>query len=980
MKRQEGLTLIEVILAIALLGIISVSFISVFASQLKNIVDGGHITQDVFDDQGSVEEIIYNTKYKIQHGEDLSDIEQWTSIPNIEVFGQTISMDRIKYQSTHSSNRSFSVYLSSILAEKEINNTLEVQGVSIGVSSDPNNLVADLTTAPTLTAVHHDNSSQSGYFTNLYRWWRTQPGVDPTMLKFPEDYVLISVSQDTKVLSDLLDNVGANSYVILTVTPVDVNGNRGPSVMSSNTVYVRGAEWRVGAFPWVDMNNNYEFDSGDHQLVKDSVVHSLDAQNLYPNPAEPSVNLDLNEGSLFVPMGVTPVNISEPGNQAIEVTGQERIEWFIERNINLAKDFNVVNGSDINLVSGLGSNGGTIFVHPYVKLDAEGNPVIIGGVPELLNSGVTMSTTGNIRFETAGRGSIQLYNRAELIGNNISLFARGAIGISNSTLRSNNDVTINNSLDTFIQGSRKLSLLETNFEGFTEGSIIALNSPEEVYFKGGSWSSNQKVIIPNGKSIYFEKGSNRVNNFGLLDLGNTASVRFKTSMITDISNQLRIRATKKSNNEFKLIPHNYYRNISYSSAANNIVFDSSNIWKNIGGSNSNVEFSTAVVSGNGRVNDIKYSFDGTDSIKIYPNSTTATDTTRVRVEFRDKYSNREIKGISFFSYSIDFNGNMTIIVEEEVPIDTYTITFDSNGGTPVSDITTEYGATVTLPLEPTRQGFTFAGWEPSLPAYMPSNNLSTKAIWIPNEYKVTFDTQGGVPAEVVKDVVYGKPYGVVATPMKTGYNFIGWYTAPNGGEQVDLTKNYIIVGDSKLYAQWSIATYTITFDSNGGSNPNPTSLTVTYGGTYGKLPVVTKTGYSFEGWYTSTVGGDSIEENTQVRPSNLTLYARWESLINPLECTGIESNGRNSFVLTFNNNLLSIRSTDLNGIIRTYVSINGTQVTYNYDSIFGYDTSTGTYHITVRDEFNQTLTVNLELKRRGESNNYHWIITSQVRY
>lgn len=167
---------------------------------------------------------------------------------------------------------------------------------------------------------------------------------------------------------------------------------------------------------------------------------------------------------------------------------------------------------------------------------------------------------------------------------------------------------------------------------------------------------------------------------------------------------------------------------------------------------------------------------------------------------------------------------------------------------------------------------------------------------------------------------------------------------------------------------------------NGGSNPNPTSLTVTYGGTYGKLPVVTKTGYSFEGWYTSTVGGDSIEENTQVRPSNLTLYARWESLINPLECTGIESNGRNSFVLTFNNNLLSIRSTDLNGIIRTYVSINGTQVTYNYDSIFGYDTSTGTYHITVRDEFNQTLTVNLELKRRGESNNYHWIITSQVRY
>ncbi len=56
--------------------------------------------------------------------------------------------------------------------------------------------------------------------------------------------------------------------------------------------------------------------------------------------------------------------------------------------------------------------------------------------------------------------------------------------------------------------------------------------------------------------------------------------------------------------------------------------------------------------------------------------------------------------------------------------------------------------------------------------------------------------------------------------------------------------------------------------------------------------------------------------------------------------------------------------------------INGAQATYNRT---WFDTSTGTYHITVRDEFNQTLTVNLELKRGGQFNGYYWIITSQVR-
>ncbi|GEM_PF-1936743 len=880
MKKQSGLTLIEVILAIALLGIISVSLLTVFSSQLKNIKIGAGITENAFNDQAVIEEYIYTVKSKIQNNESLEDLPYVSTISNVQVFGEMVQVHKVNYQNSENSSRNATVYLSSMVANKEANLKLTVENVMIEVSNDPNNLVADLTTAPKLTANHTANSSQEGFYANLYRWWKTQPGVDPSNLKFPDDYVLITMAQDATELTDLLDNVGANSYVLLTVTPVDVNGNRGQTVSSGNKVYVQGAEWRIESLPWVDKDNDYQFNtSKDYILAKVSVINKLDAQKPYPNPSNPSVNLNLKDGSLFVPMGIVPSNITEPGNMAIEVDGTSQVQWLIERNINLAKDFNVINGSDIRLTSGLGSNGGNIFVHPYIRLDSEGKIVKSGGVPELLNSGVTLNTTGDILFETAGRGSIQLYNRAELIGNNISLLARGAIGVSNSTLRSSSDVTFNNNLDTFIQGSRKLSLLETHFEGVTGGSIIDLNSPEEILFKGGSWSSNQKVMIPNGKSILFEKGINRVNNFGTLDLGNTASVRFKTSMIKDITNQLRIRATKKSNNEIRLVPHNYYRNISYSSAASNIVFDSYNTWKNIGGNNSNVEFSPVIVTGNGKANDVKYSFDGNDTITISPNTNRVTESTRVRLEFRDKYSNREIRGIGFFSYSIDTNGNITIIVEDEVPVDTYTITFNSNGGTPVSDIKVEYDAPITLPVEPIKIGYIFDGWVPSLPALMPSINLTTNATWRAIDYIVTFDGQGGTLSNQTATINYGESYSrILPTATRVGYIFEGWFTTPNaGGVRIVASDNYYTEGNSTLFARWSPKRIKVTFNPNGGS-PKPQDIELDYGQVYGNsINEPTRTGYKFEGWYDSN-NNRITRDSTVAISDNHTLTARWSPL------------------------------------------------------------------------------------------------------
>ncbi|HOG48996.1 MAG TPA: SUMF1/EgtB/PvdO family nonheme iron enzyme, partial [Lentisphaeria bacterium] len=115
----------------------------------------------------------------------------------------------------------------------------------------------------------------------------------------------------------------------------------------------------------------------------------------------------------------------------------------------------------------------------------------------------------------------------------------------------------------------------------------------------------------------------------------------------------------------------------------------------------------------------------------------------------------------------------------------YTIFFDSNGGTPVAAITQNYGSTVTPPTNPTREGYAFAGWVPPLPATMPAADTHCVAQWTPEKYTITFDSNGGTPvADITAD--YGAPLTAPTPPTRTGYTFIGWNpafppTMPLGG-------------------------------------------------------------------------------------------------------------------------------------------------------------------------------------------------------
>ena len=106
----------------------------------------------------------------------------------------------------------------------------------------------------------------------------------------------------------------------------------------------------------------------------------------------------------------------------------------------------------------------------------------------------------------------------------------------------------------------------------------------------------------------------------------------------------------------------------------------------------------------------------------------------------------------------------------------YTLTFDTNGGSAIAPITQDYGTAITAPADPTKTGYTFAGWTPAIPATMPAENMTIKAKWAVNQYTLTFDTNGGSAiAPITQD--YGTAITAPADPTKTGYTFAGWTPA-----------------------------------------------------------------------------------------------------------------------------------------------------------------------------------------------------------
>ena len=115
--------------------------------------------------------------------------------------------------------------------------------------------------------------------------------------------------------------------------------------------------------------------------------------------------------------------------------------------------------------------------------------------------------------------------------------------------------------------------------------------------------------------------------------------------------------------------------------------------------------------------------------------------------------------------------NMTVKAQWE--INQYAITFDTNGGSEIAPITQDYGTAITAPADPTRKGYTFKGWDKEIPETMPAENITVKAQWEINQYTIAFDTNGGSEiAPITQD--YGTEITAPDNPTREGYTFIGW--------------------------------------------------------------------------------------------------------------------------------------------------------------------------------------------------------------
>ena len=123
----------------------------------------------------------------------------------------------------------------------------------------------------------------------------------------------------------------------------------------------------------------------------------------------------------------------------------------------------------------------------------------------------------------------------------------------------------------------------------------------------------------------------------------------------------------------------------------------------------------------------------------------------------------------------DFNTAVTkdMTLTAKWTVNSYTITFDTDGGSAIDPITQDYGTAIIAPADPTREGYTFMGWDKAIPATMPAEDLTVTAQWRINQYTVTFDTDGGsAVAPITQD--YGTTITAPADPTRGGYTFIGW--------------------------------------------------------------------------------------------------------------------------------------------------------------------------------------------------------------
>lgn len=274
---------------------------------------------------------------------------------------------------------------------------------------------------------------------------------------------------------------------------------------------------------------------------------------------------------------------------------------------------------------------------------------------------------------------------------------------------------------------------------------------------------------------------------------------------------------------------------------------------------------------------------------------------------------------------------------------TYTVTLHANNGSGgTTSVTATYDSAMPSATMPTRAGYTFAGYYDTNATtggtqYYTAAGASARtwnktaatilyARWTANKYTITLNDNQGSGGSGSVQITYGTAkgsYPSITKPTRPGYTFAGYYSATSGGTQwYDANGNSVrtfdLTADTTWYAQWTINSYVLTIDPNGGTWNSSTS-TSTASQNYATTKAIaapTRTGYTFVGWaetgvghlskinqtdpaFDSSSGGVAIYNNsgggtvTHTRQSSSagTAYGSYEILISSSSGTTSPGNG-----------------------------------------------------------------------------------------
>ncbi len=250
-------------------------------------------------------------------------------------------------------------------------------------------------------------------------------------------------------------------------------------------------------------------------------------------------------------------------------------------------------------------------------------------------------------------------------------------------------------------------------------------------------------------------------------------------------------------------------------------------------------------------------------------------------------------------------GNMTLYAGWDIL--SYVIRVRLENGEQDIIINQNYGTPVTVPDDPTREGYTFIGWDTPFPKKMPAKIMEITALWQINRYKITFDTDGGSEIDSIEQD-YDTAITAPDAPTKEGYTFIGWDTTiPKKMPAKDMT----------VKALWQINRYKITFDTDGGSEIDP--IEQDYGTEITAPDNPTKEGYAFIGWDTTVP--------KKMPAKDMTVKARWKDIEKPTGRISLDTNEWKAFL---NNITFGLFFKDTQTVTITAADNSGETVTVEY--------------------------------------------------